>query len=69
LYAAGLEVDTAAARGYAHHLWAVQLSSHTVLRDVVIDAPGSDPQVQNQRGALGLANGRVYVAHGRRSGD
>ena len=69
LYAAGLEVDSSATHGYAHHLWAVQLSTHTVVGNVVIDAPGSDPTIQNQRGALGLANGRVYVAYGGRDGD
>jgi len=66
LYAAGLVFNGST---YAHHLWAVSLSSHSKLRDVVVDAPNSDPKVQNQRGALGLANGRVYVPYGGRDGD
>jgi outer membrane protein assembly factor BamB len=34
-----------------------------------IDAPGSDPLVEQQRGALTLANGRIYVPYGGLFGD
>ena len=35
----------------------------------LIDAPGADPQVHNQRGALALSQGNVYVPFGVREGD
>ena len=34
-----------------------------------VDAPGSDPLVQQERGALTLADGRVYVPYGGLFGD
>ena len=34
-----------------------------------VDAPGNDPRVHQQRSALALANGRVYVAFGGLAGD
>jgi hypothetical protein len=34
-----------------------------------VDPPGADPRVHNQRAALALANGQVYVAFGGRYGD
>ena len=34
-----------------------------------VDPAGSDPRVQNQRGALGLAKGRVLVTYGGHAGD
>jgi hypothetical protein len=71
LYAVGL-VDTGSGTPrYQHHLWAVDLPSHAVLFERVVDAPGSDPRIQNQRGALALSpsGGRVYVPFGGRIGD
>ena len=34
-----------------------------------VDAAGSDPVVENQRGALGIANGRILVPYGGHAGD
>jgi outer membrane protein assembly factor BamB len=54
----------------AHHeLFALALDTGAVLFHRTIDAAGSDPKVQNQRGALTLANGKVYVPFGGRFGD
>lgn len=54
----------------AHHeLFALALDTGAVLFHRPIDAPGADPLVQNQRGALALANGMVYVPFGGRFGD
>ena len=69
--------DTAGNRLYvvgmvqpAHHeLFALALDTGAVVFHRTIDAAGSDPTAQNQRGALALANGKVYVPFGGRFGD
>jgi outer membrane protein assembly factor BamB len=54
----------------AHHeLFALALDTGAVVLHRTIDAAGSDPSAQNQRGALALANGKVYVPFGGRFGD
>lgn len=54
----------------AHHeLFALALDTGAVLFHRTVDAAGTDPKVQNQRGALSLANGKVYVPFGGRFGD
>jgi hypothetical protein len=54
----------------AHHeLFALALDTGVVVSHRAIDAAGSDPTVQNQRGALTLSNGKVYVPFGGRFGD
>ena len=54
----------------AHHeLFALALDTGAVLFHRTVDASGSDPKAQNQRGALALANGKVYVPFGGRFGD
>jgi outer membrane protein assembly factor BamB len=70
-------VDTFAGRIYAvgmeqpgkHTLWALDLASGNVVSSTRVDVPGSDPAVQNQRGALTLAHATVYVPFGGRYGD
>ena len=52
-----------------HELYAFSLDTGTVLFHRPIDASGADPTVHNQRAALALANGRVYVPFGGRFGD
>jgi outer membrane protein assembly factor BamB len=52
-----------------HELVALDLGSGMVRFRRLADPPGADPRVQNQRGALALANRRVYVAFGGRYGD
>jgi outer membrane protein assembly factor BamB len=52
-----------------HELVALDLASGAVRFRRPADPPGADPRVHNQRGALVLANGRVYVAFGGRYGD
>ena len=70
-------VDTAAGRVYAvgmvrpaqHMLWDLDLATGQLVGSTPADAPGAEPAVHNQRGALTLANGRVYVPFGGRYGD
>jgi len=52
-----------------HELFALSLGTGVVLWHRTIDAPGADPQVHNQRGALALSHGYVYVPFGGRAGD
>jgi hypothetical protein len=69
IYAVALIDTPSSPPGYHHHLFKVDLVTHAVIYEVAADAPGSDPTYQNQRGALALANGRVYVPYGGRIGD
>jgi outer membrane protein assembly factor BamB len=74
-------IDTAANRIYvseilsadsAWHVFGIDLTSHNVVLDTLIPSgvgTGLDWTIQQQRGALGLANGYVYVSFGARAGD
>jgi outer membrane protein assembly factor BamB len=54
----------------AHHvLFAVNLATGRVRWRRAIDPPGADPKVHQQRAALALSRGRVYVAYGGLFGD
>ncbi len=54
----------------AHHvLFALELTTGRVLSELRVDAPGADASVQNQRGALALSRGTVFVPYGGRYGD
>ncbi|HZT06294.1 MAG TPA: PQQ-binding-like beta-propeller repeat protein [Chloroflexota bacterium] len=52
-----------------HELYAFNVESGSVLFHRSVDPPGDDPRFLQQRGALALANGRVYVAFGGNFGD
>lgn len=56
-------------RGYHHTLFTLSLADGSVLGQLVVDLPGSVPTVQQQRGALTLASGRVYITFGGLYGD
>lgn len=56
-------------QGYHHELYAIDVASGAVRFHRNVDAPGADPKVHQQRSALTLANGRVYVAYGGLFGD
>jgi hypothetical protein len=72
-------VDTAANRIYAvvevagatpsYHLFGLNLADGSIALDTVIAPPGFDWKIQQQRGALALANGYVYIPFGGRAGD
>jgi len=52
-----------------HELIALDLRDGSILFRKTVDAPGADPTVHNQRGALAFANGKVYIPFGGRFGD
>jgi outer membrane protein assembly factor BamB len=60
---------TAFLAGYRHVLFGLRLHGGKVRLKRNIDAPGSDPRVHQQRSALSVANGRVYVPFGGLAGD
>src|SRR5689334_6168303 len=50
-------------------LFDLDLATGRVLASTPVDAPGANPAVHNQRAALTLSGGRVYVPFGGRYGD
>ena len=52
-----------------HYLVGLALEDGHVESTTPADPPGADPLVQQERGALALANGRVYVPYGGLEGD
>jgi outer membrane protein assembly factor BamB len=55
--------------GYRHVLFGLRLHGGKVLLRRNVDAPGSDPRVHQERSAISVANGRVYVPYGGLAGD
>jgi hypothetical protein len=53
----------------SHVLFGVNILNGTVKSQVVVDPTGANPLVEQQRGALTLANGYVYVVYGGLDGD
>jgi outer membrane protein assembly factor BamB len=70
-------VDTAANRVFAvgmvqpgqHMLFELDLSTGDLVASARVDANGADPAVHNQRAALSLSAGVVFVPYGGRFGD
>jgi len=70
-------VDVDARRIYAvgmvrpgrHVLFELDLATGHLVDSVPVDAAGADPRVHNQRAALTLTNGKVFVPFGGRYGD
>jgi outer membrane protein assembly factor BamB len=52
-----------------HVLFALRLSNGTVRFQRPADAPGADPKVHQERAALSVSKGRVYVPYGGLFGD
>jgi outer membrane protein assembly factor BamB len=55
--------------GFRHLLYAISVSTGRVMWSRDIDPNGADPIVEQQRSALALANGRVFVSYGGLYGD
>ena len=52
-----------------HELFALNLKDGSVKFSRQVDPPGANPLVQQERGALSLANGMVYIPYGGLYGD
>lgn len=50
-------------------LFELDLSSGHLVDSVRVDAEGADPLVHNQRAALSLSNGKLFIPYGGRYGD
>jgi outer membrane protein assembly factor BamB len=55
--------------GYRHVLFGLRLRGGKVQMKRAVDAPGSDPRVHQERSALSVSHGRVYVEYGGLTGD
>jgi outer membrane protein assembly factor BamB len=65
----GLVFAVAEITGPAHMLVGVDVKTGQLKVRRLVDAPGSDPQAHQQRAALALYQGRVYIAYGGLDGD
>ena len=65
----GLVYAVAEIQGPAHVLFGVDITNGQVKVRRVIDPPGIDPRAYQQRPALALSEGRVYIAFGGLYGD
>src|SRR5713101_7461313 len=52
-----------------HQLFGLDLATGAIRSQRSVDPPGADPMVEQQRGALTLSGGRVYVPFGGLYGD
>ncbi len=52
-----------------HELFTVAIKDGSIISHRVVDPPGSDPRFQQQRGALALSRGRIYIPFGGLYGD
>ncbi len=55
--------------GYRHVLFGLKLKGGKVRLKRNVDSPGSDPRVHQERSALSVSKGRVYVEFGGLTGD
>ena len=67
--AAGLLYVVAFLRGFHHVLFRLSLTDGTVVGQQGVDPADSSPSVQQERGALALSSGRVYIPFGGLYGD
>ncbi len=52
-----------------HELFTVAIKDGSIISHRVVDPTGSDPRFQQQRGALALSQGRIYIPFGGLYGD
>jgi outer membrane protein assembly factor BamB len=67
--ASGRVYAVAFLKGYHHVLYAMSLTDGSVAWQQTIDPAGSNPKVQQLRGALAIGSGMVYVPFGGLFGD
>ena len=56
-------------RGFRHVLFTLSLTDGSILVQQLVDPLGSTPSVQQERGALAIGSGRVYIPFGGLYGD
>ena len=66
---AGAVYAVAFEQPFHHELYALDLATGAVRWHRTVDPPGGDPRAHQQRAALTLANGNVYVPYGGLLGD
>jgi len=62
-------VTYSAAGGVAHEVWGLAATTGAVGMDRRVEVPGMDPAAEQQRGALAVDRGNVYIAFGGLIGD
>lgn len=67
--ATGLVFAVAEVSGPAHILVGVDVTTGQVKMRRAVDTDGMDPRAHQQRGALALANGMIYITYGGLDGD
>lgn len=65
----GLVFAVAEIQGPAHLLVGIDLKTGHIKVRRLVDPPGADPQTEQQRAALALYGGRIYIAFGGLYGD
>ena len=67
--ATGTLYEVAFLSPHQHVLFGLNVANGSVVSQVGVDPAGADPTVEQQRGALTLANGYVYLVYGGLDGD
>jgi outer membrane protein assembly factor BamB len=67
--ATGILYVVAYLQPFQHYLYGLLLRNGTVATRVAVNPPGVEPQVEQQRGALALSDGTVYIPYGGLDGD
>ncbi len=67
--ATNLVYAVAEVSGPQHVLVGIDADSGVQKLSRIVDPPGADPRVHQERAALALANGRIYIAYGGLNGD
>ncbi len=62
-------VTYAPSTGVVHEIWGLSATTGVTYVHRRIEVPGTDPKAQQQRGALAVDRGNVYVAFGGLAGD
>ncbi|GAA1890619.1 PQQ-binding-like beta-propeller repeat protein [Lapillicoccus jejuensis] len=62
-------VTSSPSTGVTHELWALRPGDGVPVLDKRVEVPGTDPRAQQQRAALAVDRGNVYVAFGGLAGD
>jgi polyvinyl alcohol dehydrogenase (cytochrome) len=54
---------------YQHTMFALNVANGSIRSHLLVNPPGANQSTEQQRGALGLANGVVYIPYGGLDGD